>query len=473
MDITKFQYGLEIIEGLPGAGKSFYAVRRVVKTIVKYKRPVYTNLPLKFKVVRKYLRLMGGEELANLIRPLKEEHWRRFLSRQHAYARFKEQRTGHPSTLPEAAQQDLSECVGKSIAQLSKQQQVTPDQMVQWFESKVGPPIYEGHNADSIPLSAIIVIDEVQHWHPMIKQGNNEGREELQAYLTMMRHHLHWIWVITQDRTRIDIIFRKMCKSVWQVWDRGEDRLAFGIRFHHLGMKAMGFRRYTPEQLEGTNRDNIKPSENITLIPIMPWHHIYFRLYTSWTQAGSKRQIAKMLKAIRDKAGVTEQSAKRKKHLIMRRPKFITKLYHTIHKLMIATACVALGVVLANINTKQKEIETREIAQPTAQEKPKPHNWPTYDGFAGKNPIFQGQVLTVGSSIGDRGRISYIDPDNRSVVLVADDGYWLWEYATQRPNPVGPVDQIREAFQRLQDADNAGSRTLEDARTETSEELGT
>ncbi|MBO6514265.1 MAG: hypothetical protein JJ974_09910 [Phycisphaerales bacterium] len=473
MKLTQYDFGLEIIEGLPGSGKSFYATRRIIRAIKKYKRPVYTNLPLIFPVVRKYLRIIGGEELANLIRPLKEDHWKRFLRRQHAFARFKEQRAGHPRNLPEEAQHDLCKSLQIKHSELLKQPKVTPDQMVAWFNHKVGQPVYTGSEADSIPLSSIIVIDEVQHWHPMIKQGNAEGREELQAYLTMMRHHLHWIWVITQDRTRIDIIFRKLCKSVWQVWDRGEDRLAFGIRFHHLGLRAMGYRRYTPEQLEGTNRDNQKPSETFMIFPWLPWEQINFRLYTSWTQAGSKRQIQKTLERVRKEAGVNEHTGQRRKHLIMRRPKFITGIYNMIHKLMLCGTCVALGLVISNMKPPAQEKETRD--QPTAQPValPEPHDWPTYDGFAGTKPILNGQVLTVGDSVGARGRLAYIHAPDRSLVVIADNGYWLWEYGTQRPNPVGPVDQIRAAFRRLQEADHAAGRTIPDDQSDTGQGMGT
>ena len=43
--ITTYPYGLEIIEGLMGAGKSYYAVRRLCETIEETRRPIYTNLP--------------------------------------------------------------------------------------------------------------------------------------------------------------------------------------------------------------------------------------------------------------------------------------------------------------------------------------------------------------------------------------------------------------------------------------------
>ena len=65
MDITRLDYGVEIIHGLMGSGKSFFAVRRALSMVEEARRPLYTNLPMKWAVVRKYLRLRGGSDLAN------------------------------------------------------------------------------------------------------------------------------------------------------------------------------------------------------------------------------------------------------------------------------------------------------------------------------------------------------------------------------------------------------------------------
>ena len=74
-----FSTGIELVTGIPGSGKSFHMVERLVDWVLKEQRPVYTNLPLCWRVLRKYLKIKGGEHCAGLIHELTEERFNTFI----------------------------------------------------------------------------------------------------------------------------------------------------------------------------------------------------------------------------------------------------------------------------------------------------------------------------------------------------------------------------------------------------------
>lgn len=466
-NINTFRYGLEIIEGLMGAGKSYYSVRRVCQVIEETRRPVYTNLPLKWPVMRAFLRKRGGEELANLIRPLTKEHWFNFLRRQLMHAQFREGvlRTPPDELTPDQLD-ELSRATGKPIEKIKQQSKLHDAQLWAWFHYTYGPDTLEGPDADAIPPGAVIVIDEVQHWHPMDTQRDHkERRLQLQAYLTMCRHHLHWIWVITQDRSRIDILLRNLASSVWRVWDRGEDRLAWGIRFKHLGMRGMGYQRYTRDQLEHRDPENVKPSESFTILPQMPWNKVYFRLYSSFTNIGSKRQIMKVIQRARvtaglDASGITEIEKQQREADQMKqyqKPPFFRRWIKRAAILALITGASTIAYAIG-----QQTAPTQLVENTNAADKPAPHNWPKFNGITASAPIFDSRPAKVGSKVGDRGELRFYDADTRSCVVVADDAYWLFRFGRDLPNLVGPVDAVQAAFERMEQAANDSAR-IDDA----------
>lgn len=271
--------GIEIMYGRPGSGKSLFAVKRSIKVMREQRRPVYTNLPLRMRVIRQYLRVLGGEELARLIRPLTEEHFNRFIRRYAEHRRFKElQRSANPF-----------------LSRL---------QLRDFWLAEAGPDVTSGDDANWIPAGSLVIIDEAHHWYPNVALKTVIKKEppELMAYLTMHRHLQHWIWVITQADRQISTTFKALAHRVWRIHPRDDDRLAWGIRFRHLGIKALGYRAYTPEQEE---KD--EPHENYTDFPWWPTNRVYFRLYDSYTHAGSRRELMEGLRAVRVEAGLDER----------------------------------------------------------------------------------------------------------------------------------------------------------------------
>lgn len=457
--ITSISYGVEVIHGLMGAGKSFFAVRRCVREVLTTRRPLYTNLPLKFPVVRRYMGLQGGRAVTNLIRRLDEEHWRRFLRRQHDYAKFREAlKKKCPADLAPDRLADLASAVGEDPAKIARQSKIFDRQVSAWYQHLHGPNIIDGPDANWIPPTAIICIDEVQHWHPMTKQKDDHNREDLLAYLTMIRHHGQWLWVITQDASRIAIEFRLLARYFWRVWDRGEDRLAWGLRFKHFRIRAMGYECATKEQLENKDPENARPIDRFTVIPSFPWNRVLFRLYSSHTNIGSARAMLRDLRRAREFAGLDAEghtslevamtTAAPPKPSIFRR--FLVLLRRVLVLVICATAAYAAGSYFATPPAQEVNHET-----PTVVELP-PLTWPRWTG-AGASPWIDRKRVRQGEWINPRVMLEHVDPGGRRLVLRVDGAeWWVWSWPDAEPIRVGTIDDVRSAVDRLRRSDLTG-----------------
>lgn len=456
--ITEISYGVEVIHGLMGAGKSFFAVRRCVREALATRRPLYTNLPIKFPVMRRYMRLQGGSEVTNLIRRLDEDHWRRFLRRQHDYSKFREAlKKRRPADLDAERFASFAAAVGEDPAHLLRQQKIFDRQVSAWYCSLNGPNIIDGPEANWIPPTAIIAIDEVQHWHPMTNQKADQNREDLLAYLTMIRHHGQWLWVITQDASRIAIEFRLLARYFWRVWDRGEDRLAWGLRFKHFRIKAMGYECATKEQLENKDPENARPIDRFTVIPAFPWNQVLFRLYSSHTNIGSARAMLRDLRRAREFAGLDADghthmelamttAAPPKPTLLRRLVRLVRRFLTLIIFCMIAFAA---GSFFAAPPAPETASETAPVELP-------PLVWPRWTG-AGSAPWIDRKRIRQGEWINPRVFLEHIDPGGRKLVLRVDDAeWWLWQWPEPEPRRVGTVDDIRAAVARLEHAERTG-----------------
>src|SRR6185503_10112402 len=206
--------GVELFFGEPGSGKSFMAVQRAIRVMLEERRPVYTNLPLRWRVFRTYLRKRGGDVLARLLRPLTEEHFNRFCARAEESRLWKENAKREQ---PEWQRRRLQE---------------------EWIKH-AGLEICDGEGANWIPAYAVVVIDEAHHWYPnpALKNVRKPEPPALMSYLTMHRHHLHWVWVLTQADRQISATFKSLVQRVWDIRNRAYDKVAWGIQFRHLGIR--------------------------------------------------------------------------------------------------------------------------------------------------------------------------------------------------------------------------------------------
>lgn len=453
---ASLDYGVEVIHGLMGAGKSYFAVRRCVRVILETRRPLYTNLPLRFPVVRQYLRTKGGQECANLIRRLDERHWRAFLARQHEYAKFREAlKKKTPGDLEPERLARYAAAIGRAPEQAARAHAFTERNLSAWYQSENGPHVIDGPDANWIPPTAVVVIDEVQHWHPMIRQSNDKDREHLQAYLTMIRHHLQWIWVITQDASRIAIEFRLLARYFWRVWDRGEDRLAWGVRFKHFGVHAMGYECATKDQLENKDPENARPIARFTIIPSFPWNRTIFRLYSSHTNIGSARAMLRELARARHMAGLDDdgrtESEKAMQTEQPKKPSFFRRLTRFLTRTAVL-AVFTLGAFAAGTHLGPK---AEPPSDETQAEKLPDLAWPRWSA-AGSSPWIDRRRVRQGEWINDRVLLEYINPGGRRLVLRVDDAeWWLWHWPDPEPFRVGTIDQVRSAVQRLTEDDAA------------------
>lgn len=464
MDITKLDYGVELIHGLMGSGKSFFAVRRALETVEQTRRPVYTNLPMKWKVVRAYLRNRGGSELANLFRRLDEQHWRRFLTRQHQWAKFRERLAKRsPADLDATEFSQLHSALLTANGptdpdRLRSQAKFYPSQIAEWFVSNHGPHIVDGPDANWIPPGSIICIDEAQHWHPMSKQAEDPNRPDLLAYITMCRHHVHWLWIITQDPANIAIEFRRHFHYAWRVWNRGEDRLAWGIRWKHLGLRAMGYVRATPDQLESMERrpgsDNARPTESFTILPWLPRNGVFFRLYSSHTNVGSARHLARELERSRRLAGLTADGS------VIRTFKQDDTMptVPLTRRLIGATRTSALLTLAAGIafgagrivggSTIEPEQQPPDTVATEPEYPTTPLAWPKWQA-AGSRPWIDSRRASAGDDLTPEVRLDFIGDSGRSLVLRARGDWWLWRWGETQPLRVGRVEDVRTAVAEL------------------------
>lgn len=274
-------YGIQVIEGLPGSGKSFFCIDRLLlPAIMKAHRPVYTNLPVRWRVLRAFLYKRGGSKLAGLIRPLDADGLMRFAERFDTRAR---------------------------LVETLKAQRVEHYRVDALADEQLGPTITDGEGLNWIPRGSVIIVDEAQKWFPMAHQS----KEPLafMRYLSMHRHAWHKLFFVTQERGRISKNIRAMADKFWVVRNQKEDCLAWGIRFKHLGLNAFGYAAYTSDQLLGRTNET-KPAENYVVFPTMPNKRWIFRLYDSFTQSGSVACAAKELEAIRKEVGVYDMETK-------------------------------------------------------------------------------------------------------------------------------------------------------------------
>ena len=274
---------VEIICGLMGSGKSFTAVQRVLEIVTKEARPVYTNLPINWRVMREYLRTRHGAKYADLVKPFTEEHFRSFMERQHRRYLMRERISGEARKRGERATQAALDAA---------------------WEAEAGPNIIDGPDAQWVPPLAVLVIDEAHHWFPAEDRGANG--KLLQSYITMLRHHMHRLVVITQHPMQIDHRFRRLSKYTTQVEALGREKVA-GVRLQTLKVRGMWCERWYTEVFDNEAlRARSEPVAQWVTIPALG-HKYIFRLYSSFTHQGGMRRMRKLLAEVRQGVGLDER----------------------------------------------------------------------------------------------------------------------------------------------------------------------
>lgn len=433
--------GVEIVEGKPGSGKSFFLTWWVRNVIVYERRPVYTNLPLKWRVFRWYLRLKGGEKLANLLHYLDEAHFRRFIERFSMLADHREQF------------KDFRTETGKKL---------TSEEIDALFLEAHGPHIESGEGANWIPYLSAVCIDEIQWWFPMSAQKDESPA--LLRYMSMHRHAMHHVRIATQEAGRISINIRKMATGYIKVRNIAEDVFMLGIKFGQLGIRGMLYETYTAEQMEGPRAGYAKPTSERLVLPRLPGNQVIFRLYNSFSHVGGRRRMRRAMEEVRVKAGLlpdgslpeevetpkTEEELRREEvHMFKRISKGIKFMFAGTAVLVMGFMAGRLGDPRAGTAGGSGEPVAAgggSVAGGAAgtgvvveDERP-PVEWPRLAGY-GADYLLLGdgsERLRLGEESPRGFGLVAMDAGLRRALLVdRDGGAWLWMLDESKPRPLG------------------------------------
>ncbi|MEM8494090.1 MAG: zonular occludens toxin domain-containing protein [Planctomycetota bacterium] len=259
--------GIEIWDGQPGSGKSYGAVDFLVKVILLQRRPVFTNLPLRYRVIRKYLTVKGKDAiLARYIRVVSREHFYRFVQRNQLLTEYAE----------------IMKAEGWSHAKIEAS-----------FCEQEGEHVYRGTEANWFYPGSVFIFDEFHRWADQRVQKNEDPA--FLNYATMHRHHLHWIILLTQDKMQVSIPWRRNCSKFIHCADKRRLPFMFGLK---LPIPAFAYEEYPAEMLDRGDFATAKPINVEVKIPWMNGSTLW-RLYDSFTHMGGYRRLSNKLDAVR------------------------------------------------------------------------------------------------------------------------------------------------------------------------------
>jgi len=259
--------GIEIWDGQPGSGKSYSATDYLLRTILYTRRPVFTNLPLRFRVVRKYLAVKGKDaRLARYINPVSRPHFEAFVERNALLSEFAE----------------IQKAQGWSQAQCEKV-----------FCEQEGPHVYKGAKANWFYPGSVFIFDEFHRWADQRMQKDESPA--FLTYATMHRHHLHLVILLTQDKMQVSIPWRRNCSVYVHMTDKRRLPFLFGLK---LPIAAFAREEYPAELAERGDVSQVKPSATEVLIPALS-SGVIWRMYDSFTHLGGYRRLMSKLDGVR------------------------------------------------------------------------------------------------------------------------------------------------------------------------------
>ena len=399
--------GIELWTGAPGAGKSFAAMCEVVDALLVDRRPVYTNLPVRWRVLRAWLHRRGGPELANLIQPLTEEAFGAFLERFHERHRL------------------LDDLRAKGIRGAAA--------VAKWDADT--KPVTTGPDLNWIPTGALIVIDEAHHWfpNPALKIANRKPEPEgLLPYLTMHRHAMHRVMVLTQHDRQISTSWKSLLSQRWTVERLDHKRMAWGLTFAPLGVVALQYRMFPGE----ADPENDQPTKCFTVFPQWPSRRWIWRVYDSFTHAGGARALVAELDGARARAlGTTgAEDAPVKPRTIRKVLRFGVR---TAVRAALLGAAFGVGVAIAH--------RPGEVAEPAPLVEAAPV--PTLRGFRSGVALLEGTADVQTASLGavvDGYTVGLLDPARRVVVVQRDaDGVLFALRPRSGPIRLGSLAEVR------------------------------
>ena len=250
-------FGLHLVIGLPGSGKSYWAARWIAE--YDGDRPVYTNLPINREELELYAR-RRGRAAAEVVH-VQKAHFERFVA---LLARVKD---------------EMDERVNRGV-----DVEVAREEALKVVPGRVNA----GPDANWIPQDAVVILDELQNWYR--KQDKEEAPEVLR-YFTMFRHMGHLLYVLSQRANNLSGSVRTMAESYTFCQNKGRVPVFFGIR-----VRLQWF-LYVTYVAEDVPKDGRVPRRGVSPIRVQ-WQwpkRSVFRLYSSFSMS-RKDQVTEELK---------------------------------------------------------------------------------------------------------------------------------------------------------------------------------
>lgn len=309
--------GVECYLGLMGSGKSLKLFEDALEHILHHRRPYYTNLPFRFRLLRKYLFDRGGVAAANLIEPLEQDHFRAFMARFKARSEFRHKWKEMGRVIRYELKDEGSHNEAFTVSRRAwvywspGDDQRVSRVVIRGFEAAwalhreangLAAEKVSGVGANWIPPGAVIAIDEVHHWFASGQTAQKES--DLLAFLTMLRHGHYLVVVATQHAGQVHVAFRRLASCFWVAKNIGEEPIHLGVKWKYLGVDLLLYTKYQGEQTDDPDFNRMPEVDRYIRFHLLPMHKWKFRLYESFTHLASGRELRRSMRDARDVAGV-------------------------------------------------------------------------------------------------------------------------------------------------------------------------
>lgn len=377
--------GIYLVCGTPGSGKTYRAVQLIIETIVKDRRPVWTNIPVELSAIRAFifLKMKGTVEerraRARYIRPLTQGHFKRFCDRLAKIDEVAESiMDGELDTHGLDEEADFVQREAREMAMVRVAEELGPSQVT-------------GANSDWLPAGAVLVLDELHKWFPS-RNYKNEA-PEISAYTTMHRHFLHQVFVLTQRAMNVSLSFRAMAVEVLYCVDWSSIPVAGIFRFP---LKVFRYSTFNAIDVkDGEPTPFAKPVWSKLEVPAFS-NWVYYRLYRSYSHAGDLRGLAGELDKVRS---TVEGTTVRSDNMLTKR-KTESKFWNWVIKQGILAFCIFGVFHLGRCSFKGSDDELD--ADVLVEESPEVEDavveeWPVLSGISDQGVFFNGLFFRIGS----------------------------------------------------------------------------
>ena len=473
--------GIEITAGKPGGGKSYWACAEIIRSAAHSnpdrRRPVYTNLPLKMRVLRKYLGEKYGEGVADLIRKLDPDYLKRFFQRAYEKGNFfdrcDEQAADENRDMPPgekerrwAAAHDVDIYAGMSAAQryaetkqaedlraaaeagvpyaqwphsledhLEAFEALTPEEQAGWEVKR--------SETNWVEFGAAIFLDEAHKWFPQDGKSYAAADKAFVGLLSMHRHGFWRLVFLTQDDMKLAKPIRADCIRFRRAINLLETKLVGPFQLRHVAFLFEGlftvflYREWTGEDYDrGIETPGVKPAATVPIWPVAPWNRKVFRFYSSHSHVGSPRRARLQRASAMRKVGLSDrgetkkEQRKRERRESLRRHPWVAR----IGNLVILMLAFYFG---GRVERSMSAID--ETGAPVLQRPGK---------LEAVGPSFvrvEGERIATEGSIGDFTLLD-VAPAERAALWLADGVVWLQRVGDPGPAPVGRASEFATAL---------------------------